>query len=213
MNEYNFSVGDVEFFIELDNNFFAIWQKNTQNFCYNVQFSSQKEMFGFFKFLHEILAQSKRTRIKPGSIFSKSHEYHYVGKWNKPTFINVEISKSADHSYHNLLCTFDIVDGESGIAIAFTSKEHFDELLDKIEHFLTFAQLKVPATSEKNKLNLLKVYDWYDLPDDIRDEANFEFSNDSYNPYWVKNDSDPINVWLLMRGAELGEKILFSVSW
>lgn len=171
MNEYSFSVGDVEFFIELDNNFFAIWQKDTQNFSYNVQFSFQKEMFGFFEFLHKILDESQRARIKPGSIFSKQYQYNYTGKFNKQVFASVDIVKSSNDNNHNLLCTFDIINGESGIAIAFTSKEHFDELLDKIQNLLAFTQFKVQTNSEKNKPKLLKVYDWYDLPDDIRDEA------------------------------------------
>lgn len=64
-----------------------------------------------------------------------------------------------------------------------------------------------------SKYKLLKVYDWYDLPDDIREESNFEFNNDSYNRYWVKNNSDPISAWLLQHGAIEGEKILFDVSW
>lgn len=144
MNEYSFSVGDVEFLIELDNNFFAIWQKDTQNFSYNVRFSSQKEMYGFFEFLRNTIKQSRHVKIKPGEIKSYSQEYHYIGKWNKKTFTNVELGLSADHSYHNLLCTFDIIDGESGIAIAFTSKENFDELLDKIENFLAFCSIESP---------------------------------------------------------------------
>lgn len=77
-------------------------------------------------------------------------------------------------------------------------------------------------------MELMQVYDCYEMPFDVR-EAFFEsasgYSNDCYISWWIEpeeaDDEDglvnavyhPVTKWLMDQGAVFGSRVLISHSW